>query len=527
MIDIGSRLELFVDRFLVDEMQGTRLKLADPKSAGTALTFDKPWEGCHPYYVSVVQLEDKCQMWYRGVASERLGDVGMKDGYDGEWTCYAESPDGIHWERPTIGLFEVMGIKENNVCKAYDPPWSGDFTVNLNLRPGAPEDERYMGTVGMGENMNCFRKGWLPKKKAGLHLFFSADGIHWRKARDELIYDDFSRVFDGMNLAFWSEHEQCYCLYYRQHTVRDTEEVVEDALTHRAEYAKTVARSTSPDLFNWSGRHMLDWGGHAPTDKECIYCNALRPYLYTRAPHIYIGLATRFMQRRTALTEEQAEPMAEALVAAGWQDPRKWAGERTRRNWLPDDCNDVPLLTSRGGDKIDRTFCEAFVRPGLGYEHWTSRTNHAAYGLLQTGPAEISFFVLRRYAQAEPYLERFTIRLDGFASVNAPYAGGEMLTRPFTFDGRELVINYATSAVGYVKVELQEDNPVHETADPEPPGLPVPGFTIEECPEIIGDEIEHVVTWKAGSDVSKLAGKPVRLRFEMKDADLYSLRFRS
>jgi hypothetical protein len=43
--------------------------------------------------------------------------------------------------------------------------------------------------------------------------------------------------------------------------------------------------------------------------------------------------------------------------------------------------------------------------------------------------------------------------------------------------------------------------------------------------EVIGDEIERVVGWTGGSDVGGLAGRPVRLRIELKDADLFSLRF--
>jgi hypothetical protein len=55
---------------------------------------------------------------------------------------------------------------------------------------------------------------------------------------------------------------------------------------------------------------------------------------------------------------------------------------------------------------------------------------------------------------------------------------------------------------------------------------PIPGYTLRECPEIYGDEIEHSVNWQGGSDVSRLAGKAVRLRFVLKDADLFSIRFR-
>ena len=57
-------------------------------------------------------------------------------------------------------------------------------------------------------------------------------------------------------------------------------------------------------------------------------------------------------------------------------------------------------------------------------------------------------------------------------------------------------------------------------------GSPVPGFSLAECREIIGDEIERPVTWEGRPDLGQLSGKPVRLRFVMKDADLYSLRFR-
>jgi hypothetical protein len=75
-------------------------------------------------------------------------------------------------------------------------------------------------------------------------------------------------------------------------------------------------------------------------------------------------------------------------------------------------------------------------------------------------------------------------------------------------------LNYATSAAGSVRVEIQDAA-----------GKPIDGFTLAECPEIIGDEIERVVRWKSGSDVSKLVGQPVRLRFALTDGDLYSLRF--
>ena len=91
-----------------------------------------------------------------------------------------------------------------------------------------------------------------------------------------------------------------------------------------------------------------------------------------------------------------------------------------------------------------------------------------------------------------------------------------MLTRTLAFSGKELEINYSTSAAGSVRVELQDAS-----------GKALPGFTLAESQEIIGDHIARVVTWKSGSSVAALAAKPVRLRFVMKDADLYSIRFRN
>ena len=56
-------------------------------------------------------------------------------------------------------------------------------------------------------------------------------------------------------------------------------------------------------------------------------------------------------------------------------------------------------------------------------------------------------------------------------------------------------------------------------------GIPLDGFALADCPAIYGDEIDRVVAWKGTSDVSRLAGTPVRLRFVISDADVYALQF--
>ena len=128
--------------------------------------------------------------------------------------------------------------------------------------------------------------------------------------------------------------------------------------------------------------------------------------------------------------------------------------------------------------------------------------------VLPTGPTEMSIYTT-------PF-RRFTLRTDGFASVHAGADPAEMITRPLRFNGNKLVVNYSTSAGGSLSVEIQD-------AD----GQPQPGFALADCRPLVGDAIEQTVTWTGGADLSSLAGRPVRLRFAMLEADLFALQFRA
>ena len=132
---------------------------------------------------------------------------------------------------------------------------------------------------------------------------------------------------------------------------------------------------------------------------------------------------------------------------------------------------------------------------------------------LEGAPNELSLYATESYwTGTSSALRRYTLRLDGFVSVHAPMNGGELVTKPVTFSGKQLTMNFATSAAGGIRVEIQDAS-----------GEPAPGFTLADAEPQFGDSIERVVTWKNGSDVGSLAGKPVRLRFVLNDADLYSI----
>jgi hypothetical protein len=118
-------------------------------------------------------------------------------------------------------------------------------------------------------------------------------------------------------------------------------------------------------------------------------------------------------------------------------------------------------------------------------------------------------------AREERSMGRAILRLDGFVAAEADYEGGTFLTPPVRFTGSRLELNLNTGAGGVAKVEL-----MHES------GEPVRGFTMAEADELNGNSVRFVATWNKGkSDVSQLAGKPVRLRIKMRAAKLYAFQF--
>ena len=195
-MDIGSRLEPFVDHYLIDRMEGTTLKLHEPQPAGVVLKFDQPWEGIHCGYVTVIKDGGLYRLYYRWLPKSG------RDGSEDEVTCYAESRDGRHWEKPKLGLFEVRGTRENNVILHASAPASHNFCPFLDARPGVPLIERFKAVGGT--------------QASGLIAFVSADGIRWKKLREEPIFT--KGAFDSQNVAFWSESEGCYVLYFRTWT---------------------------------------------------------------------------------------------------------------------------------------------------------------------------------------------------------------------------------------------------------------------------------------------------------------------
>jgi hypothetical protein len=493
-IPLASRLELFVDDFLIERFSGAaELRLHAPDRREVVLVTDRPWEGNACAYRTVFRDGDRIRMYFAGNHYD-LNVKGMLA--HPSYLCYAESRDGIHWERPDLNLVAYQGSLRNNIVldentvriPGLDKLRVDHFSVYKDANPGHRPGEEYKMLILGGR---------------ALYALGSSDGFRWHPLSNQPVIA--KGFFDSKNLAFWDPVNRIYRAYFRdfRNTVTGAQRSQQSKPDEGHRYARDIMTATSTDFLHWSEPKWLDYPGSP--DQE-LYTNQVAPYY--RAPHILMGFPMRYQDR-------------------GWSEPMRLLPNREHREARSrvsprygTAITDALFMTSRDGLSFHR-WQEAFIRPGPLSSNWVYGDNDPAWGMIETdsdiptAPKELSLYAVDNYWRGPAmHLRRYTIRVDGFVSVHAPFRGGEMVTRPFTFDGSQLVINFSTSAAGSIQIEFQDDN-----------GRPIPGFTLAENPEIFGDAIDYIVPWKQGSSIAALAGKPVRLRFVLKDADLYSMQF--
>jgi hypothetical protein len=488
-IALGSRRELFIDDYLIERLSGkAQQRLEHPQPRDLALLHDAPWEGSGCGYHSVFHDGNRYRMYYKAwhldVSSGRL----RSDAHP-LFLCYAESEDGIRWRKPELGLHEFRGSKANNIVLVpgqfadvqADP---GHTAVFKDDNPAAPPDARYKAII-------------RSSGPHGLLAFKSADGLHWSPMSKEPVITD--GAFDSQNLAFWDAALGEYRAYWRYFTAGVADGTQWKPAGHRA-----IRTATSPDFLHWSQQADLTY---VDSPSEQLYTNQVKPYY--RAPHLLIGFPTRYVDRGWS-------DSTRALPEREHRQQRSAAGQRYGTA-----VTEALLMASRDGVRFKR-YNEAFLRPGIQREGtWQYGQQYIAWHAVETAsslpaaPNELSLYAGESYWTGDSSaLRRYTLRIDGFVSIHAPMSGGELLTRPFTFTGKRLSLNFSTSAAGQIRAELQT-----------PDGQPIEGFRLEDCSEIFGDSLDRSVTWKSTPDLGAFAGKPVRLRLELKDADLFSIRF--
>ncbi|MDA0832331.1 MAG: hypothetical protein O3A29_03535 [Planctomycetota bacterium] len=508
VIDLGARRELFVDEYLVDEYRGkAELRLQHPVPREIVLKHDAPWEGNATAYHSLFKDGDKYRLYYRAWnLGESFGSITTSQ----DSLCYAESDDGIHWTKPELGLNEFDGSTANNI--AISTPMAASFQAKVggpavfrDDNPAVPTDERYKAFLIADEPL-----GMLP--------FKSSDGIHFTPMTDHPVITN--GAFDSQNLAFWDAERKAYRAYWRYFTGGTT-----DAKTWEPTGIRAIRTATSSDLVSWNGDDAdLVYEDSPP---EELYENGIHPYY--RAPHLLIGLPVRYVDRAQpgadsiftgkadAEKTKRWPPSLRALPQLGVRELKASMSER-----YGSAITEALFMVSRDGVNFKR-WNEAFIRPGIERDGtWNYGQLFVAWTPVETKSTlddsltELSFYATEGYWSA-PYssLRRYTLRLDGFVSLSAPMSGGELVTKPIVFSGKELSLNFASSAAGGLKVEIQDDA-----------GGPIVGFSENEGDELFGDTTDRIVSWNGKTDVSSLAGKPVRLRFILRDADVYSFQFR-
>lgn len=506
-INIGNRREVLWDDYLVDrEKTSARLVNHKPQKKELVCTLDKPWEANHLSYPHFIKLDDTYYMYY--ISSLPLTEEQKKEYQDetkGTYDkanhfviCVLTSKDFQNWERPNLGFYEFNGTYENNVVLSqkitgtFDEAFDNAF-VFVDENPDCPADEKIKALCMCYE----FSKPFPDCRE--LWCYTSPDGLHFKrgwKMMDGSVPN--GGIFDSLNVAWYDKDEKIYKCYMRGiHKRFENDEDIRD-----------VRFSESKDFKTWTNPTSLKFGDSIDYP---LYTNNVQKYY--RAPHMYIGFPTRYVERK--VWNKNFEQLGGETNAAVRKELMKKWGPRTGLA-----VTDSIFMCSRDGENWKR-FDGMFMGPGLEHErNWFyGDSSYPMYNLRETPcefPSkenEISMYMHEGARTGKgAYLYRYTLRLDGFASYHSDFETSVVTTKPFIFEGKELSINFETSAIGSVFVDV----------------LDMDGKLMEQyrsC-ELFGNAYDRTVWFGESADVSELAGKPVRLRFTMSDADIYSFVFR-
>ena len=195
MIELGSRLELFVDDYLIERIKGdARLRLHQP----TLMPLEP---GCSRVcYTTILHEDGRYRRYQRTVRKSYMGE--QYDGHPGELTEYLESTDGIRWKKPRLGLYEIDGSRRNNIVLTGTSTGSHNFTPFIDENPDASPARRYKALGGVHPG-------------GGVYAWSSPDGLRWRKLQAGPVMTSRDFAFDSQNVSFWSTIEKQYICYFR------------------------------------------------------------------------------------------------------------------------------------------------------------------------------------------------------------------------------------------------------------------------------------------------------------------------
>ncbi len=511
-IKVGTDRQLLFDPMFLETSRGIQLKMNKPyQEPVPVLVPDRPWEKHIYRYLSVALDGGVFRMWY-GVWAPR--DTGLDEGR--KLLCYAESKDGVRWEKPDLGVLTFKGSKRNNIV---GPPLQTDLgrpsargrAGEERIAAGLPTDawagagSMSGGTVFRDDHGSAEERYKLWTKyetgkedeergiRSGLWAMVSPDGIRWRMLKDGYPLDrstaDLPHAGDTQSIPFWDPDLNKYVGFVR----------IKKRPPGRGR-TTSVGLITSDDFRNWTvvreifaadqrDEDALVPGG-SPRHRPVVDYYVPGGMKVPGVPNAYILLPTANYH-----WGEDLFPQNQDVRLATSRDLLNW--------WQPPEREPFLRLGADGTASAGMILANPWLIP-VGDELWiyysgigaTEKGAHPNTGGFDSGVFRARF------------------RRDGFVSADASYDGGEFTTPLLTFAGRRLELNMDGSAGGWLQVEILSER-----------GTPIPGYDLNVCDTIRGNSVRKHVTWQGRDDVSELAGKPVRLRFVMRSMKLFAFQF--
>ena len=418
-----------------------------------------PWEG-HSVALGGTVMYDADEalykMWYQAYGGTPYT------------ACYATSKDGIFWDKPSLGVIEFSGSKDNNLFLLDIAP--------VNVMKDQREDDPN----------RLYKALFWEQHNPSVSVAFSPDGIHWTKYEGNPVLKATSDVH---TLLGWDEAYSKYVTYMRPR-LRDGRRI------------RVIGRSVSDDFIHWTEPEVvLEPDGQDPPNLE-FYGMPVFKYqgVYFGTIWAYHTYPEEPYPRMGGVTDVQ---LATSRDGIQWQR----AGERK------------PFIPRGGPGTIDQNSVSTAKEPVLvGDELWFyykgGIVDHGITNDLQGRRAYSREAQRGVLAQRGGCICLAKLRLDGFISMDAGEEEGTVLTKPFRCAGEELVINAAARG-GYVAVAMLDEAGQHI-------GDYFTGFKKIDCALFDGDSVRHKVTWRDNTSLASLKGQVIRLKFYLRNAQLYS-----
>lgn len=459
--------ELFMDDVRIQELVDVQRVVNPAVKSNILLGPTEPWEGNSSYiYGTVLQNEPAgtgYRMWYTTYLKEQY------------YLCYATSKDGIKWHKPKLGIFELNGSKENNICLE-----GGGTLVYDPVDPDAKKRYKLM----------AFHGGPL----FGYNIYFSADGLNWKHGNPKpvLPYGDVSNVaYDKDKGLFIATTKQRMLVANTSVTTGKNDRmaflsVSKDFITWNAPDAPKSLWSLAVEGDERDDLLVRSKGGI----ESNVYGMPIYPY-----QGIYIGFPWMF--------DINTYGTGEFAVTGDGKIQPQVAVSRDLKQWSRP-VRDAVIPVGKAGAWDDGTL----------YTSSTMQTNEkemSVYFGAMNLPHGGSTATHTQYAR----IARATWRRDGLVSLhNEGDDEGTVTTKSLTFDGNSLKINAKLKKNGSLKVQILDEN-----------NQPITGFGLQEAIVIKGDQLNAAVKWRGQASLQSLVGRTIKLRFHLNGGDLYAYWF--